>query len=75
MRPSRDELDLDLGGIEVLDTAGLGLRKNTSLSTMPCVNRFAKGSLNSTAPKSCTTRVQKRAYSKCKIACSMPPMY
>ncbi len=28
-----------------------------------------------TSPRSCITRVQKREYSRCRIACSMPPMY
>ncbi len=50
-------------------------RTNASFSTMPCVNSFVNGSPIATSFRSRITLVQKRAYSKCRIACSMPPMY
>ena len=46
-----------------------------SFNTMPCVNKALKGSSTSTKPISCSTFTKKRAYNKCKIACSIPPMY
>lgn len=42
---------------------------------MPCVSRRLKGSSAFTRPQSRITLVQKRAYSRCRMACSMPPMY
>jgi hypothetical protein len=52
-----------------------GLRKKISFSTMPWVSRRLNGSSNVTRPRSRMTLVQKREYSRCRIACSMPPMY
>ncbi len=52
-----------------------GLRKNISFKTMPCVSRRLNGSSNATRPRSRMTLVQKREYSRCRMACSMPPMY
>ena len=46
-----------------------------SLSTIPCVKRPRNGSLASMRPKSWITFTKKREYNKCKIACSIPPMY
>ena len=43
--------------------------------TMPWHRRFANGSSKSTIPRSRSTFVKKRLYSKCRMACSMPPMY
>ncbi len=51
------------------------LRKKMWFSTMPWVSRFANGSSNFTSPRSRMTFDQNRAYSRCRIACSMPPMY
>ena len=51
------------------------VRENASLSTMPCVSSLVKGSSIFTSPRSRITLVQKRAYSRCRMACSMPPMY
>ena len=42
---------------------------------IPWLNRRANGSRKPTRPMSCSTFVKKRAYSRCRIACSMPPMY
>ena len=44
-------------------------------STMPWVSSFVNGSSTDTSFRSRITLVQKRAYSRCRIACSMPPMY
>ena len=52
-----------------------GLRNQISFRTMPCVSRRWNGSSTSVSPQSRMTRVQKREYSRCRIACSMPPMY
>jgi hypothetical protein len=46
-----------------------------SLRTMPCVSRFVNGSSKSTRPASCSTFVKKREYRRCRMACSMPPIY
>ena len=42
---------------------------------IPCVNRFANGSWNESSPMSASAFVKKRAYMRCRIACSTPPMY
>src|SRR5215203_1769965 len=42
---------------------------------MPCVNRCSKGSRKWTSPRSNRTFTTKRAYKRCRIACSTPPMY
>ncbi len=42
---------------------------------MPCVSRFLNGSSPCTSPSSRISLWKKRAYSRCRIACSMPPMY
>ena len=42
--------------------------------TMPWHSRFVNGSSTSTMPRSRRTFVQKRLYSRCRMACSMPPM-
>ena len=42
---------------------------------MPWVNRPANGSSNPTCPVAFMARVKKREYSRCRIACSMPPIY
>ena len=52
-----------------------GLRKYTWFSTIPKVNRLANGSLKETSPMSSRKRVQNLEYSKCRMACSMPPIY
>ena len=46
-----------------------------SCVTIPCVNSPAKGSAMSSIPICLSARVQKRAYSRCRIACSTPPIY
>src|SRR5580704_8163183 len=46
-----------------------------SLVTMPCVNSAWKGSWKSRCPRSASALVKKRAYIRCRIACSTPPMY
>src|SRR3989338_4230502 len=46
-----------------------------SFKTIPCVSSRLKGSSNSTIPKSLKNLVKKREYNKCKIACSIPPIY
>src|ERR1700681_3242896 len=43
--------------------------------TMPCVNNRAIGSLWLTNPMSRITLHQNREYSRCKIACVIPPIY
>ena len=43
--------------------------------TMPCVKSRVNGSVASTSPASCRTFWKKREYSRCRIACSMPPVY
>src|SRR5215207_3579928 len=42
---------------------------------MPCVNRALNGSWISSRPMSVSALTKKRAYSRCRIACSTPPMY
>src|SRR5207244_10686509 len=42
---------------------------------MPWVRRLVKGSSTFTSPRSRTALVKKRAYSRCRTACSIPPMY
>ncbi|CFN68353.1 Uncharacterised protein [Bordetella pertussis] len=44
-------------------------------STMPWHSSLVKGSSKLSRPRSRMTLVQKRAYSRCSTACSMPPMY
>ena len=46
-----------------------------SLVTIPWVNRAWKGSWKSRWPRSASALVKKRAYIRCRIACSTPPMY
>ena len=46
-----------------------------SLSTIPCVNRLANGSSAADSPQSRISFWKNLAYSKCNIACSIPPMY
>ena len=46
-----------------------------SSSTMPWLMRLVNGSVKSTRPMSKRTFVMNRAYSRCRIACSTPPMY
>ena len=46
-----------------------------SLSTMPWVSKFSKGSSQEHIPKSYNTFVKNRAYMRWSIACSTPPMY
>ncbi len=43
--------------------------------TMPCVTSSLKGSCTGQTPASCRALVMNLAYSKCRIACSMPPIY
>src|ERR1700690_759168 len=45
------------------------------LSTIPCVNRRAAGSLCVISPISLITLHQNREYSRCRIACVIPPIY
>ena len=42
---------------------------------MPCVNMPANGSSMPRWPVAFIARVKKRLYSRCRIACSTPPMY
>ncbi len=42
---------------------------------IPCVNRRWNGSSGPIRPMSENALTKKRAYSRCRIACSMPPMY
>jgi hypothetical protein len=42
---------------------------------IPCAKRLAKGSWTPTWPRSASALVKKRAYIRCRIACSTPPMY
>jgi hypothetical protein len=42
---------------------------------MPCVKSRANGSCTSRWPRSASAFVKKRAYMRCRIACSTPPMY
>ena len=42
--------------------------------TMPWQSRLVNGSSKSSMSMSRQTFVQKREYSRCRIACSMPPM-
>src|SRR3989442_3509330 len=46
-----------------------------SLETMPCVRRLVKRSSTFTSPRSRTALVKEPAYSRCRTACSIPPMY
>ena len=46
-----------------------------SFKTIPWVSRDLKGSLKSIIPKSWKNLVKKREYNKCRMACSIPPMY
>ncbi len=41
--------------------------------TMPCVNKFGKGSSWARNFFECKNFVMNREYNKCNIACSMPP--
>ena len=42
---------------------------------IPCVKRLANGSWTPSTPMSASALVKKRAYIRCRIACSTPPMY
>src|SRR5437764_14808145 len=42
---------------------------------MPCVKRPANGSSISIYPHCFSARMKKREYSRCKTACSTPPIY
>ena len=42
---------------------------------MPWVNSASNGSSNDTQPSVFSARVKKRAYSRCRMACSTPPIY
>ena len=42
---------------------------------IPCVNSRANGSWKSSSPMSASAFTKKRAYIRCRIACSTPPMY
>ena len=42
---------------------------------MPCVNSALKGSWASISPRSASAFTKKRAYIRCRIACSTPPTY
>src|SRR5437773_11483883 len=46
-----------------------------SLVTIPCVKSARKGSCTSRWPRSASALQKKRAYIRCRIACSTPPMY
>ena len=46
-----------------------------SFNTIPCVNRFLNGSSLSSKPSSRINLWKKRAYRRCRTACSIPPMY
>ena len=46
-----------------------------SLMISPCLRKRANGSSKSMSPRSCSTIVMKRLYSRCSTACSSPPMY
>src|SRR3989338_5617605 len=48
---------------------------SASFKTMPCVSRLLNGSSNSIIPRSLKNLVKKREYNKCRIACSIPPIY
>src|SRR5664280_1264590 len=45
------------------------------LMTWPWFMRRSNGSPKSTIPRSCSTFVKNREYSRCRIACSTPPTY
>jgi len=42
---------------------------------IPWAKRLANGSWTASAPRSASALVKKRAYIRCRIACSTPPMY
>ena len=42
---------------------------------IPCVNSRANGSCTSSSSMSASAFTKKRAYIRCRIACSTPPMY
>src|ERR687886_441396 len=46
-----------------------------SMTTMPWFSSRVNGSVNETIPMSYRTLVKNRAYSRCRIACVMPPTY
>src|SRR4030095_12187291 len=46
-----------------------------SLMIKPCARNFRNGSSKSIKPRSFKAIVTKRAYIKCRTACSLPPMY
>ena len=46
-----------------------------SLMTSPWFISRENGSTKSIIPRSCSTLVKKRLYSRCRIACSTPPTY
>ena len=46
-----------------------------SLVIIPCVKSLANGSWTSRWPRSVSALQKKRAYIRCRIACSTPPMY
>ncbi|MND00109.1 hypothetical protein D3C83_186090 [compost metagenome] len=43
--------------------------------TWPWLTSRVNGSVKSTMPRSYSTLVKNRLYSRCRMACSMPPMY
>ena len=43
--------------------------------TIPCVNSRANGSCTPSRSMSASALMKKRAYIRCRIACSTPPMY
>ena len=46
-----------------------------SIVIIPCVNMLANGSCTVSISMSASALVKKRAYIRCRIACSTPPMY
>jgi hypothetical protein len=43
--------------------------------TVPWFSSEVNGSVKPTRPRSYSTLVKKRAYSRCRMACSIPPVY
>ena len=62
------------GAIEHHYRAGIRPLVSEKRVIIPWLNRFANGSSKLTSPKSCSTRHMKRAYSRCRMACSIPPL-
>ena len=62
-------------GVTTVSGRDLDMRRPSLACTTPCDRNSGNGSRKSIRPASASTRVKKRAYSRCPVACSAPPAY